>query len=174
MGAGKDDSLNAYRRIISTLSPAPYWVSTLLAPEPYHIRLVLPWPFNVTSSASRCGELNKQRHHPQKRNIHHGYNSSLHAINEPTQDLTKAILSPRKPKVKPGPCKQPLSSISEPYKFAKPAVTPSRQRNSFTKFKIEVLAWWNQSQIQDGLGSERHPNRLRLDGTQANELELES
>ena len=95
--------------------PAPYWVSAPLAPEPYHIRLVLPWPFNVTSTASRCGELDKQRHHPQKRNTHHGYNSSLHAMNEPTQDSTKAILSPRKPKVKPGPCKQPLSSISEPY-----------------------------------------------------------
>ena len=123
-----------------TLSPAPYWVSALFAPEPYHIRLVLLWPCNVTSSASRCGELNKQRHHPQKRNTHHGYNSSLHAMNEPTQDSTKAILSPRKPKVKPGPRKQPLSSIFEPYKFAKPAITPSRQRKPFTKFKLEALA----------------------------------
>ena len=95
-------------------------------------------------------------------------------MNEPTH-VSKIILSPRKPKAKPGPRKKPLSSISGPYKFAEPVVTPSRQRKSFTtKFKFEVLAWWNHARIQDGLGSERHPNRLRLDDSQANELELES
>ena len=77
--------------------------------------------------------------------------------------VSKILLSPRKPKAKPGPRKKPLSSISGPYKFAEPVVTPSRQRKSFTTiFKFEVLAWWNRAQIQDGLGNERSPNRLEV------------
>ena len=75
-------------------------------------------------------------------------------INVPTH-APKTIPSPRKPKAKPEPRKKPLSSISGTYKFAEPVVTTSRQRKSFTtKFKFEVLAWWNHAQIQDGLGNE--------------------
>ena len=38
-------------------------------------------------------------------------------------------------------------------------MTPSRQRKSFTtKFKLEVITWWNHARIQDGPGIERPPN----------------
>ena len=40
-------------RIISDISPAPYWVSALLSQGSSHIRLALSWHCNVTSSASR-------------------------------------------------------------------------------------------------------------------------
>ena len=87
---------------------------------------------------------------------------ALITMNEPTdtQDF-KTILSPRKPKVKPGPRKQPLPSI--PYKFAKPVATPSRQKKAFTtEFKLGVLAWWEHARIEDSDGSERPPNRLEV------------
>ena len=84
-------------------------------------------------------------------------------MNEPTQD-SKTILSPRKPKVKPGPRKQPVSSI--PYKFAKPVATPSRQEKTFTtEFMLGALAWWEHARIEDcaryGLKHVRYLNRWR-------------
>ena len=68
-------------RIISDISPAPYWVSAILAPDPHHIRLALPWHSNDTHKPQDAFWLRTQQpvlNNPQKRNTHHRYSSSLH------------------------------------------------------------------------------------------------
>ena len=69
-------------RIISDISPAPYWVSAFLAPDPHHIRLALPWHSNDTHRPQDAFWLRTQQpvlNYPQKRNTNHRYNSPLHA-----------------------------------------------------------------------------------------------
>lgn len=76
-----------------------------------------------------------------------------------SEDSIRPIpISPRKPKWKPGPRREPISAVTRAVPVS--LGTPSRARRSTTvKFKLGVLSWAHHTRIDDGCGGLRAPTR---------------